>query len=112
MMSLSGLSFLQKPSVFASSYTSSIKSNLRLNVEDSWQSAVDTYYRARCNICVDAAEFIVQLELIRKRGSYNRLLHSHEMPFYLCGGHEYLYEKMRANVELKDYFTETIRENQ
>jgi hypothetical protein len=30
------------------------------------------------------------------------------MPFYLCKSHEYLYEKMQYNIELKDYFAETV----
>jgi hypothetical protein len=34
------------------------------------------------------------------------------MPFYLCKSHEYLYKKMQNNLDLRDYFTETINENQ
>jgi hypothetical protein len=34
------------------------------------------------------------------------------MPFYLCKEHEYVYKKMQRNIDLKDYFPETIRENQ
>jgi hypothetical protein len=34
------------------------------------------------------------------------------MPFYLCKAHEYVYKKMQSSIELKDYFTETIKENQ
>ena len=42
---------------------------------------------------------------------YNAL-HTEQMPFYLCGAHEYVYKKIRSSIELKDYFRETIRENQ
>ncbi|MEO9321166.1 MAG: hypothetical protein ABI361_10875 [Nitrososphaera sp.] len=67
----------------------------------------------KCNICGKNAEYIVQLELVRRRNSYyGNILHSHEMPFYLCTRHEYLYKKMHGNIDLKDYFTETIIENQ
>jgi hypothetical protein len=34
------------------------------------------------------------------------------MPFYLCENHEYLYKKMQSNIELKNYFLETLRQNQ
>jgi hypothetical protein len=34
------------------------------------------------------------------------------MPFYLCKHHEYVYKKMQRSIELKDYFSETIKENQ
>lgn len=55
----------------------------------------------------------MQLELVRRRNSYyGNILHSREMPFYLCTRHEYLYKKMHGNIDLKDYFTETIIENQ
>jgi hypothetical protein len=35
-----------------------------------------------------------------------------QMPFYLCTEHEYLYKKMQKDLELKDYFVETIKEHQ
>jgi hypothetical protein len=34
------------------------------------------------------------------------------MPFFLCAEHEYLYKRMQNNIELKDYFAETIKEHQ
>ena len=67
--------------------------------------------RFRCNICGDRADFVVQLELIRQKRLYDTL-HSQHMPFYLCKDHEYVYKKMQQNIDLKDYFPETIRENQ
>ena len=42
---------------------------------------------------------------------YNAL-HTEQMPFYLRGAHEYAYKKMQSSIELKDYFRETIGENQ
>jgi hypothetical protein len=65
----------------------------------------------KCNICGTRAEFIVQLELVKQNRGYD-ILHSDEMPFYLCKEHEYVYKKMQQNIDLKDYFPETIRENQ
>lgn len=65
----------------------------------------------RCNICGTRAEFLVQLELFKQKRGYDAL-HSSEMPFYLCKEHEYVYKKMQRNIDLKDYFPETIRENQ
>jgi hypothetical protein len=53
----------------------------------------------------------VQLELVKENRRYDAL-HSQQMPFYLCKSHEYVYKKMQGNIELKDYFTETIKENQ
>jgi hypothetical protein len=64
-----------------------------------------------CNICGNSAHFVVQLELIKQKPGYDAL-HSQHMPFYLCKGHEYVYKKMQRNIDLKDYFPETIRENQ
>lgn len=66
----------------------------------------------RCNICGRDAEFIVQLELIKERSNYNIIESLNQMPFYLCKSHEFLYKRMRSNIELKDYFPETIKENQ
>ena len=54
---------------------------------------------------------LVQLELVMVNMKYNAL-HTEQMPFYLCGAHEYVYKKMQSSIELKDYFRETIRENQ
>jgi hypothetical protein len=67
--------------------------------------------RFRCNICGDPADYVVQLELVRQGAGYESL-RSAQMPFYLCTGHEYLYKKMQKDLELKDYFVETIKENQ
>ena len=67
--------------------------------------------RFKCNICGDKADFVVQLELVKGSNKYS-VLHSHQMPFYLCKTHEYLYKKMQGSIELKDYFSETIKENQ
>lgn len=65
----------------------------------------------QCNICGIQADFVVQLELVKGNKKYNAL-HTEQMPFYLCKSHEYIYKKMQRSIELKDYFTETIRENQ
>ena len=65
----------------------------------------------RCNICGTRAEFLVQLELVKQKRGYDAL-QSSEMPFYLCKEHEYVYKKMQHNIDLEDYFPETIRENQ
>ena len=65
----------------------------------------------KCNICGTEADFIVQLELIKQKRGYDAL-HSDEMPFYLRKDHEYVYKKMKHHIDLKDYFPETIRENQ
>lgn len=62
----------------------------------------------RCNICGGDADFIVQLELIKEQSNYNVMESVNQMPFYLCRTHEYLYKKMQYNIELKDYFSETI----
>lgn len=62
----------------------------------------------RCNICGGDADFIVQLELIKEQSNYNVMESVNQMPFYLCRNHEYLYKKMQYNIELKDYFSETI----
>jgi hypothetical protein len=67
--------------------------------------------RFKCNICGEGADFVVQLELVRGSRKYNAL-HAQEMPFYLCKSHEYVYKKMQKSIELKDYFAETIKENQ
>lgn len=64
--------------------------------------------RLRCNICGGDADFIVQLELIKEQSNYNVMESVNQMPFYLCRTHEYLYKKMQYNIELKDYFSETI----
>lgn len=66
----------------------------------------------RCNICGRDADFIVQLELIKERSNYNIIESLNQMPFYLCKSHEFLYKRMRSNIELQDYFPETIKENQ
>jgi len=72
---------------------------------------IDNDPRFKCNICGSTAEFVVQLELAKGSKKRNSL-HKQQMPFYLCKSHEYVYKKMQSSIELKDYFTETIRENQ
>lgn len=67
--------------------------------------------RFHCNICGSRADFVVQLELANGSKRYNDL-HASQMPFYLCKAHEHVYEKMHRSIELKDYFTETIKEHQ
>jgi hypothetical protein len=67
--------------------------------------------RLQCNICGSRAEFVVQLELAKKSRQYDAL-HAQQMPFYLCKMHEHVYKKMQRSIELKDYFAETIKENQ
>jgi hypothetical protein len=67
--------------------------------------------RFQCNICGGRADFVVQLELARGSKRYEAL-HVQQTPFYLCKTHEHVYEKMQRSIELKDYFTETIREHQ
>ncbi len=67
--------------------------------------------RFQCNICGIQADFVVQLELVKGNKKYHAL-HTEQMPFYLCRSHEYVYKKMQRSIELKDYFTETTRENQ
>jgi hypothetical protein len=32
------------------------------------------------------------------------VLHTEQMPFYLCGAHEYLYKKMQSSIEFKGLF--------
>ena len=65
----------------------------------------------QCNICGTKADFVVQLELAKNKRHDNRP-HARQMPFYLCKAHEHVYEKMQRSIELKDYFTETIKEHQ
>ena len=65
----------------------------------------------RCNVCGERADFVVQLHLVEDL-SENNVVRSQQMPFYLCSSHEYLYKKMHKDLELKDYFAETIKENQ
>jgi hypothetical protein len=65
----------------------------------------------RCNICGARADFVFQLELVQEDRSYY-ILHSRQLSFYLCNSHECIYKKMQGKIELKDYFEETIEENQ
>ncbi|MEW6604681.1 MAG: hypothetical protein AB1351_08345 [Thermoproteota archaeon] len=65
----------------------------------------------QCNICGGRAEFVVQLELARGAKRYNAF-RAKQTLFYLCKAHEHVYKKMQRSIELKDYFTETIREHQ
>jgi hypothetical protein len=74
-------------------------------------SSAERDLRFRCNICGERADFVVQLELVKQARGYGAL-RSQQMPFYLCEDHEYLYKKMQRDLELKDYFVETIKENQ
>lgn len=60
---------------------------------------------------VAAGRTVVQLELVKGNMKYNALL-TQQIPFYLCKSHEYVYKKMQRSLEPKDYFTETIKENQ
>jgi hypothetical protein len=77
-------------------------------VGESW---IDSDLRFQCNICGNRADFVVQLELAKQNSEHNAP-HAEQMPFYLCKAHEYVYKKMQKSIELKDYFTETIKENQ
>ncbi|HEX7031404.1 MAG TPA: hypothetical protein VF172_00240 [Nitrososphaera sp.] len=65
--------------------------------------------RFQCNICGSKAEFVVQLEVAR--GARYNVFRVRQTPFYLCKAHEHIYKKMQRSIELKDYFTETIREH-
>jgi hypothetical protein len=81
--------------------------------DDIKDGCIDSYQELfRCNICGGDADFIVQLELVKERSNYNIMESVTQMPFYLCKSHEYLYKKMQNNLDLRDYFTETINENQ
>jgi hypothetical protein len=75
------------------------------------ESGIEDDPRFQCNICGDTADYVVQLELVKGDIKYDGL-HTEHMPFYLCKTHEYVYKKMQRRIELKDYFTETIKENQ
>jgi hypothetical protein len=66
----------------------------------------------RCNVCGAHADFIVQLELVKDKSNYNIIASINQIPFFLCNEHQYLYRRMQNNIELKDYFAETIKENQ
>ena len=66
----------------------------------------------RCNICGAHADFIVQLELVKDRSNYSIIESVNQIPFFLCSHHQYLYKRMQNNIEPKDYFLETIKENQ
>jgi hypothetical protein len=78
--------------------------------ENEESSSYDGFFR--CNVCGKDADFIVQLELIKERSNYNIVESVNQMPFLLCEEHEYLYKRMQNNIELKDYFAETIKEHQ
>ena len=75
------------------------------------ESRIGNDLRFQCNICGSRADFVVQLELAKGSKRYNAL-HAQQMPFYLCKAHQHVYEKMQRSIELKDYFTETIKEHQ
>ena len=78
--------------------------------DDSYRRPDDPGFK--CNICGSEADFIVQLEIVKERSNYNIMESVNQMPFYLCKSHEYVYKKMQNNIDLKDYFSETVKENQ
>jgi hypothetical protein len=81
--------------------------------DKSDENSENPYYDVfRCNICGEDADFVVQLELVKERSNYNIIESVNQMPFYLCETHEYLYKKMQNNIDLKNYFLETLRQNQ
>ncbi len=81
--------------------------------DKSDENVENPYYDVfRCNICGEDADFVVQLELVKERSNYNIIESVNQMPFYLCENHEYVYKKMQSNIELKNYFLETLRQNQ
>ncbi len=63
----------------------------------------------KCYICGDTADFIVHLELIKDQTNYSLLESLNQIPFYLCSNHEFVYNQMKSNVELKLYFVETLK---
>ena len=83
----------------------------RSNSDREERAQMDGDMQFKCNICGDRADFVVQLQLVKQKRRYNGL-HPQQMPFYLCENHEYVYKKMQQDIDLKDYFPETIRENQ
>ena len=64
-----------------------------------------------CNVCGKDADFVVQLELVWDRSNYSLMNSLNQMPFYLCKAHEYIYERMQNNIELTEYFRETVNAN-
>lgn len=64
-----------------------------------------------CNVCGKDADFVVQLELVWDRSNYSLMNSLNQMPFYLCKAHEYIYERMQNNIELTEYFRETVIAN-
>ena len=84
------------------------------NDDDNNDDDAQSLYREtfRCNICGAGADFIVQLELVKGRSSYNIMESINQIPFFLCNEHQYIYKRMQNDIELKDYFVETIKENQ
>jgi hypothetical protein len=81
------------------------------NTDRGESAQMDADPQFKCNICGNKADFVVQLELVKQERRYYGL-HCQQMPFYLCKNHEYVYKNMQQNIDLKDYFPETIRENQ
>lgn len=65
----------------------------------------------KCNVCGCLADYVVHLELVKERSTYNIMQSLSQMPFYLCKGHEHLYKRMQGNLDLKQYFSETINGN-
>lgn len=81
-----------------------------LQLADVEEGGIAKIPRFQCNICSTPADFAMQPELVNGSRKYNAL-YTEQLPFYLCKSHEYIYKKMDRSIELKDYFTETIREN-
>ena len=63
----------------------------------------------RCYICGETADFVVHLELIKNGSNYSILESLNQVPFYLCKYHEFVYNKMKKNIDLKMYFDETLK---
>ena len=113
--------FSSKIDIVTIAYNTTYKDTINFFVTNSFMNdltliskrefKMDGYPQFKCNICGNRADFVVQLELFKQKSRYDAL-HSQQMPFYLCKGHEYVYKKMQQNIDLKDYFPETIKENQ
>jgi len=70
------------------------------------------YDNYNCNICGKEADFEVEMELIRISDIIrNPIKTQNVIPFYLCMQHEYLYKHMMDNVEITEYFSETLDTN-
>jgi hypothetical protein len=87
-------------------------SSSRKKRHDSNEGRSEYDEHVRCYICGQEADFIVQLQLVKERSNQNIVDSINHMPFFLCKEHEHLYKRMRNNIDLGDYFAETIKENQ